>query len=134
MTNPISVNQLLAQLSELDQHPLEVEGILEVHSEGYSLLHYPKSERKNDYPNGDEPYEAGVWLATGGGSIQFNNAAVARWQGKRVRVHGIAYAHFSQPYIPAFHAKNGFGPWGAWPVQIEVYSIQRTTAEERRET
>lgn len=133
MTNPISVNRLLEQLSKIDQHPLEVEGILEIHSEGYSLRHYPKSERQRDFPNGDEPYESGVWLATGQGSIQFNNLALERWHGKRVRVHGIAQSHSSLPHIPAFHARNGFGPWGAWPAQLEVYSIQRVTSEERRE-
>jgi hypothetical protein len=49
-----------------------------------------------------------------------------------VRIHGILSSYISLPPVGAL-GRGGFGPWGFWPAQIEPYSVQRVTAEERRE-
>jgi hypothetical protein len=49
-----------------------------------------------------------------------------------VRIHGILSCYVSLPPVGAL-GRGGFGPWGFWPAQIEPYSVQRVTAEERRE-
>jgi len=132
MTSPRAVNDIIDNLSELDGQPLEVEGILFRESEGYQLLHYPKAERKAGPTVGEHTYKAAVWISPGNGSLRLNNDALSRWVGKRVRVHGILQSYTALEFH-GFMGKGGFGPWGFWPAQIEPYSIQRVTAEERRE-
>ena len=90
MTAHRSVNDVLAQLTALDDQPLEIEGILELHAEGFELLHYPKAEREIGPQDGEHQYQAGVWVAFGSGSLQPNRDALYRWVGKRVRLHGIS--------------------------------------------
>lgn len=132
MTAHRSVNDVLAQLEDLADHPLEIEGILELHPEGFELLHYPKSERKIGPQDGEHQYQAGVWVGFGDGSLRPNRDALRRWVGKRVRIHGILKCYLSLATVGAF-GRGGFGPWGSWPAQIEPYSVQRVTADERRE-
>jgi hypothetical protein len=132
MTAHRSVNEVLAQLATLDGQPLEIEGILELQPEGFSLLHYPKAERKVGPQEGEHQYEASVWVGFGGGSLQPNREALNRWVGKRVRIHGILSVYLSLQPFGTF-GRGGFGPWGFWPAQIEPYSVQRITSEERRE-
>lgn len=92
MTNPIPINHALDQLTELNGRPVELEGVLVSEHGQYQLLHYPKAERRPEHKDGLLGYEPSVVLEFRNGSIQPNHAALARWQGKRVRVHGILRA------------------------------------------
>ena len=132
MTAHRSVNEVLADLGTPDEQPLELEGILEAHSEGFELLHYPKAERISGPQDGEHQYQAGVWIGFGNGRLQPNQDALTRWVGKRVRIHGILSSYLSLPSFGSL-GHGGFGPCGFWPAQIEPYSVQRVTAEERRE-
>jgi hypothetical protein len=131
---PRSVNQLLDELNSVEDAPIEVEGVLNAQPEGYELLHYPKSERRGNDEVEEPIYRSNVWLAFGNGSLQPNHSALARWLGKRVRVHGIVQTASSPLPSREFHHHGGFGPYGFWLAQLEVYSIQRVTAEARRES
>lgn len=116
-----SVNQLLDELPSTQGNPIEVEGILNIQPEGYELLHYPKSERRaNDEVSGPI-YRSSVWLAFGNGSIQPNHSALAHWFGKRVRVHGIVQTTSNPSPEREFHHHGGFGPYGFWLAQLEVF-------------
>jgi hypothetical protein len=129
MTHPLSINNALDKLVELDGMPVELEGVLAVEAEGYQLLHYPKAERRPDYTDGHRSYPPTVLLAFGTGSLQPNREALSRWLGKRVRVHGI----LRSTRLPRSYEKmDVFGL--VTPASIEPYSIQRLTAEERRDT
>ena len=132
MTINRPINEVLDELAALEAQPIQLEGVLEVSEEGYALKHYPKAERRAGYAAEECAYQSGVWIEFGNGSIRPNEIALERWQGKRVRVSGVIHG---LPSLPSFGAagKGGFGPWGAWPAAIEAYSIQRVTAEERRE-
>ena len=127
------VNEVLDRLTELDGKPVLLEGVLQVHEEGYEVQHYPKAERRPQHAEDCHSYQAGIWLAFGNGSIQPNGVALKRWQGKRVRVSGVIRSLASLPSFGGSLGKGGFGPWGFWPAEIEAYSVQRVTAEERRE-
>jgi hypothetical protein len=127
-----TVNEVLEQLVALEGKPVQLEGILELHEEGYALKHYPKAERLSEYVEEGNSYQSGVWVEFGNGSIQPNDTVLGGWQGKRVRVHGVIHSLASLPSIGAV-GKGGFGPWGVWPATIEPSSVQRVTAEERRE-
>jgi len=132
MTAPLPINEVLNRLSELDGVPVQLEGILAIHAEGYEIKHYPRAERRHEYVDGESSYQSGVWLAFGDGSIQPNVSALSRWNGKRVRISGVIHSLSSLPSL-GWVGKGGFGPWGFWPAEVETYSIQRVTAEERRE-
>ena len=132
MTRSRAVNEALEQLADLEGEPVEIEGILEADSEGYELVHYPRSERRTAYLEGDDEYRPAFWLAFGNGSLRPNHAALKRWLGKRVRVHGLVRSLAALPVVSGL-GKGGFGPWGFWPAEIEPYSVQRLTAEERRD-
>ena len=132
MSTTRPVNEVLDQLAELDGTPVQLEGVLQVHEEGYEVQHYPKAQRRPQYTENSHSYQAGIWLAFGTGSIQPNAIALKRWQGKRVRVSGFIRSLASLPPFGSL-GKGGFGPWGFWPAEIETYSVQRVTAEERRE-
>ena len=126
MTSYCSVNDALERLDELLRFPLEVEGILEAANpleSGYELLHYPAAERAGGASK-DPAHRSSIWLHFGAGSIQPNHGVLAKWIGKRVRVHGVVNGP------PAFTALSD--PLGAWPAHIEVYSVQRTTSQQRR--
>lgn len=131
-TAVISVNGLIEQLAELDGQPVQVEGVLVLEPEGYELQHYPKSERLTTRTLFDSEYRASTWIAFGDGGLKPNHATLERWIGKRVRVVGIVKTIASLSPVGAL-GRGGFGPWGFWPVQIEPYSVQRVTADERRE-
>ena len=96
------------------------------------MKHYPKAERHSEHMEEGHSYQSGIWVEFGNGSIQPNNAVLSGWQGKRVRVHGVVHSVASLPSIGAL-GTGGFGPWGFWPATIEPSSVQRVTAEERRE-
>jgi hypothetical protein len=122
-----SVNQAISQLDELRGQPVELEGVLEAAGLmpiGYELLHYPAAERATG-TNKDARHRSSIWLHFGTGSVQPNRTALARWCGKRVRVHGIVYS------APEFTALSD--PLGSWPAHIEVYSVQRVTKDQRRQ-
>jgi hypothetical protein len=128
MTNPTPINLALERLAELNGMPAELEGILEGDGGGYLLLHYPKAERKAVHTDGRLTYQPGVLLEFGDGSMQPNHSALSRWLGKRVRVHGLIRTRL----LPKeFAAMDIFG--ALWPASIAPYSIQRLTAEERRQ-
>lgn len=68
-----------------------------------------------------------MYLHFGVGSIQPNTVALAKWVGKRVRVHGIIYS--AKARGREFDVLSD--PLCVWPVQIEVYSVQRVTSDQR---
>ncbi len=127
-----SVNEALDLLDSLNGQPVEIEGILVIEPEGYELLHYPRAERRATSSEGEVAFKSSFWLAFGNGGLQPNHTALARWQGKRVRVHGVIHTTENRPVYGAL-GTGGFGLHGFWPAEIECYSIQRVTAEERRE-
>jgi len=127
MTHPLAINHALDRLAELDGMPIELEGILAVEPESYQLLHYPQAERRPGYKDGRRIYPPVVVLAFGNGSMQPNRSALTRWLGKRVRVHGV----LRSTLLPrSYENMDVFGL--VTPASIEPYSIQRLTAEERR--
>lgn len=132
MTNPRAINEVLQHLDSLDGRPVEIEGVLSSESEGYQLLHYPKAKRRTPFAVDDHTYEPAVWIAPGDGSMRLNTSVLDRWVGKRVRVHGILTSYLSLAPVGSL-GRGGFGPWGFWPAQVEPYSVQRVTSEERRE-
>ena len=129
MTNPLTINEALDRITELNGMPVELEGILASEPEGYHLLHYPKAERKPDYLDlSGHRYPPSVILAFGNGSLQPNQKALGRWLGKRVRVHGVLH---STP-LPRGDEQTLFMGL-VTPARIEPYSVQRLTSDERRE-
>ncbi len=132
MTNPLTINQVFERLAELDGQPVALEGILMADDGGgYELLHYPSADRVLTYLEGETAYRAAICLGFGTGSVQPNRKVLTRWSGKRVRVHGVLHSVLALPDIAALG--KGFGPWGFWPVELEAYTVQRVTADERRE-
>jgi hypothetical protein len=128
MTHPLAINHALDRLAELDGMPIELEGILAAEPEGYQLLHYPKSERRPAYKDGGRSYPPIVVLTFGNGGMQPNESALTRWLGKRVRIHGVLHSTL----LPrSYENMDVFGL--VTPASIRPYSIQRLTAEERRE-
>jgi hypothetical protein len=129
MANPLNVNEVLDRITSLDGAPVELEGVLAAEPEGYHLLHYPHSERKPDFVDlSHRSYPPSVILAFGTGSLQPNQEALSKWLGKRVRVHGILR---STPLPKGDEQTIHMGL--VTPARIEPYSVQRVTAEERRE-
>ena len=124
-----SVNQIFNEFCSTNGSPVEVEGILNLQPEGYELLHYPKAERRDS----EKIEGSSVWLVFGNGAIQPNHSALSRWLGKRVRAHGILKTCSNLVESREFHQHGGYGPYGLWLAQLEVYSIQRVTSEVRKE-
>ncbi len=126
-----TVHEVLDSLPKLEGQPVELEGVLGAEPEGYEVLHYPKAERRANSLDEGPILRSSIWLEFGIGSIQPNRQVLNRWQGKRVRIHGIV--HSPEPRPATVFGKGGFGPSGFWPAAVEVYSIQRVTAEQRHE-
>ena len=126
------MNEVLDQLAALEGQQTQLEGVLEIHEEGYALKHCPNAERRSEHAEEGHSYQSGIWVEFGNGSIRPNDAVLGRWQGKRVRVYGVIHGVSSLPSMGGA-GKGGFGPWGFWPATVEPTSIQRVTAEERRE-
>lgn len=130
MAQPRSVNDTLDRIDELRGHAVEVEGVLDVvfvphlglHE--YGLLHYPAAERGR--ASGPARGER-LFLEFGTGSIRPNEVALARWEGKRVRVHGVAWP----PEVSIVAGLSDAA--GAYSPRLDVYSIQRVTSGQRRE-
>jgi len=133
MKSYLAINQVLDRLAAFEGQPMQVEGVLEVHEEGYALKHYPNAERRSEHLDEGYSYQSGIWIEFGSGSVQPNGKVLDRWHGKRVRVYGVFHGLASLPSVRAL-SKGGFGPWGFWPAVIEPTSIQRVSAEERRES
>lgn len=65
-----------------------------------------------------------------GMAIQPNRLVLAKWIGKRVRVHGVAYCakHLRNPEAECFMPDPT-----CWRAHLEVYSVQRVTTEQRKQ-
>lgn len=132
MTQHISVNDTLDSINELRGSPVEVEGVLDSSFDGcagrpeYWLLHYPKAERRSAATSPQSTQPSRLWLSFGDGSLRPNPSALTRWEGKRVRVHGIVW--------PAKTTGEGiFEGNSAYHAHVEVYSVQRVASEQRKE-
>lgn len=132
MTQHRSVNETLNHIEQLCGQPVEVEGILNtsfdcsqrIHE--YWLLHFPKAERRSD-ESSYQSRQSGLWLEFGDGSIQPNRSALVRWEGKRVRVHGVVYPAKPPSALNLFEGNSGYF------AHLEVYSIQRVSSEQRKD-
>mgnify|MGYP000169674824 FL=1 len=125
----LSVNHIIDQIHTLDGMPVEIEGILGAESERYYLLHYPQAERKDRLSlQGYDHYFSAIGLSFGRGSIQPNFKVLNRWIGKRVRVHGKVQSTLLEGHELLF---DWLGL--VTPVCLEPYSIQRLTAQQRRQ-
>lgn len=131
MTHHKSVNDCLDHLADMVGTPLEVEGVLtstlagDLRGHEHWLLHYPKAERRSDAAGTPSAQQSRLLLEFGDGSIRPNPDALARWEDKRVRVHGIVR--------PAKTPMALSDPSSAYYIHLEVYSVQRVTSEQRRE-
>lgn len=113
----LSVNELVDRIQNLHGQPVEVVGLLTFEFEHTSIDHFPRAERREITDDIDAPlYQSSAWLAFGSGSMRANERVLSRWNGKRVRVTGIAYG----PRGP-----GGCGHFGGWACEIEPYSIER---------
>ena len=126
-----SVNDCLDHLAAMVGGPLEVEGVLtstlapDLGGHEYWLLHYPKTERRVVATGSPSAQASRLLLEFGDGSIRPNPEALARWQDKRVRVHGIV--------TPAKTPMALSDRSSAYCIHLAVYSAQRVTSEQRRE-
>jgi len=113
----LNVNRVVDRIHDLHGKPVEVIGLLTFEFENTSIDHFPKTERRDITEEVDPPlYQSSVWLAFGTGSMRPNEQVLSRWNGKRVRITGIAYG----PRGP-----GGCGHFGGWACEIEPYSIER---------
>jgi hypothetical protein len=128
MTQPLAVNQVLDRLTELNGMPVEIEGILERGYGGYSIAHYPKAQGRDRHIDGAMTYKANIEVRFGEGSIQPTITVLARWLWKRVRIHGQIQVNLLPQHYATVDSFANFSP--AW---IEPYSIQRVTADQRRD-
>jgi len=116
MSNALSVETLIARVSELDGQLVEVVGLLTFEFEDCSLNHFPRTERHEITEAIDAPYcQSSIWIRFGTGSIQPNRQVLAKWSGKRIRVTGIAQTA---------KGPDGCGHLGGWACEIEAYSIE----------
>lgn len=114
---PLSVNSALDSLGELQGVDITVEGILRWEFEHYAIDHFPKTEMR-DANRGDWPVNgSSIWLEAGMGSLQFNEPALERWNGKRVVVEGTLYG--PDPKM------GGCGHLSGWPACILARTITR---------
>jgi hypothetical protein len=131
MTQHISVNDTLDRINELAGRPVEVEGVLDSSFDSclgrseYWLLHYPKAERRTAATAPQSTKPSRLWLAFGDGSLRPNPVALTRWDGKRVRVLGIA-----RPARTT--SEDLFSGNSAYYAHVEVFSIQRLASEQRK--
>jgi len=138
MKTYLSVNEVLERKSSLHGKGIEVEGLLEAvgvfgsGSEGYALLHYPKSERL-DKPPASGFYSSGLWIEFGSGSLALNHKKLSQWVGKRVRILGIFWESRRKISDENSEGLPLSTPWAMWSQFIEPYSLQRVVAEQRRE-
>lgn len=117
MSNALSVNELIDCAHEFDGQRVEVVGLLTLDFEHSSLDHFPKAERRQMTETVDAAYyPSSVWIASGPGSIQADQEALARWTGKRVRVVGL---------VRTPKDLCGCGHFGRWGCEIEVDTIER---------
>lgn len=132
MTQHKTVNDTVDHIDQLCGSPLEVEGVLKASPGGvgereYWLLHYPKAERRSAGNVRQTAQLSGLLLDFGDGSIRPNPVALARWEGKRIRVHGIVWPAKTSSSSDFYEGSVAYYP------HIEVYSVQRVTSEQRRE-
>ena len=121
MKNFLSVNEALDQLADLDGQPVAVQGILCFEFEHIALWHYPKADQRDANPFG--PSSSSIWLSTGCGSIQFNEAGLEKLDGHRVAVLGILHA--PDPRL------GGCGHMFGSPAEILVSAIDRLPGSSR---
>ena len=135
MSSYLSVNDTLRKLEELCGLPVQVEGILTASYNGtirgYALLHFPSVERRAFNDESSQVQQVSLWLEFGVGSVQPNRPVLARWLGKRVRVHGIAQGpkYLRSPEVECAMSSDP----SCWQAHLEVYSVQRITSEQRKQ-
>ena len=109
MSQPLTVNQAVEQLSELTGNDVAITGILSFEFEDVSLNHFPIAERKDGY-------QSSIWLEAGLGSLGFDEKVCERLHGKRVTVQGRLLN--ANPSI-------GAGHMGLWPAELLARVLER---------
>ncbi|MDC8760666.1 hypothetical protein [Janthinobacterium fluminis] len=102
-TEPLSVNEAISRLVELDGSDVHIEGILHFEFEDVAIYHFPVFER-------EVGYSSSIWLEVGSGSLDFDPKVCARLDGKRVSVRGKLLSP-----DPGF---DGCGHMSLWPAAM----------------
>jgi len=110
MREPLSVNEALDELLELEHSDVHVQGILHFEFEDVALYHHPKAERK-------EGYDSSIWIEVGMGSLGFNTETCNRLNGQLVSVHGTLFG--PSP------SSGGCGHGSLWPAAVLARTLER---------
>ena len=110
MTEPLSVNAALLNLSTLDGNDVQIKGILHFDFEDVALYHHPSSERKDGC-------DSSIWLGVGMGSLGFDQKTCARLNGKLVTVQGTLHSPDAR--------FGGCGHMSLWPAALLARTLER---------
>lgn len=114
MINPLSVNETIDRLVELNGQKVSIFGILSLEFEGQCITHVPKSElRSNDIGN----YASSIWANFDLDSIGQRKQWLDQFDGRHVRLDGI----LNTP-CPGH---DGCGHLSMWPAEVTVTAIQK---------
>lgn len=110
MREPLSVNEALDDLRDLEGNDVHIQGILHFEFEDVALYHHPVDERK-------EGYDSSIWIEVGMGSLGFNTETCTCLNGKLVSVHGTL---FGPP-----QGFEGCGHMNLWPAAVLARTLER---------
>ena len=114
MVNPISVNETIDRLVELNKQNVSVFGILSLESEGQCITHVPNSEcRSNDVGK----YESSIWVNFNLDAIGQREQWLDQFDGRHVRLDGI----LNGPRA----GYDGCGHFSMWPAEMTVALIEK---------
>ena len=114
MVNPISVNETIDRIIELNKQNVAVFGLLSLEFEGQCITHIPKSECRS---NGIGNYESSIWVNFDLNSIGQREQWLDQFDGRHVRLDGTLNGPRS--------GYDGCGHFSMWPAELTVTAIEK---------
>jgi len=111
MRTPLSVNQVIASLDELEGKDVLVRGLLHFSFEDIAIYQWPKEQGSSDS-------KSSIWLSVGGGSLGFDGRVCEKLSGKVVLVEGAVVK--PDPRL------GGCGHMSLWPAEIVARTLERS--------
>lgn len=118
---PISVNEAIDRLEELDGQDVEIFGALSLEFEGTCITHIPRDERWDRHKGGCHHYGSSIWTNYDLDRMGVTEEALRQFDRRQI----VDSGKLKKPAA----GSAGCGHFSLWPTEMDVANVQKLETE-----